>query len=305
MISIMRGVRIYRGAIRWSLLLKPVFSMTKESVKFKAGIVMLVPVLILGLLSIFSPIYYKSWYFFPKDLPPSLSSVDLFLGTTSNGRSVFWATSNAILNSLVIAILTTLIASHLGLFIGIIAGYRGGLIDRTLMFITDSFVVIPSLPLLIILSMLLKEYLTLPLLSILISITSWPWPARQVRAIVVSLREREYIPIAMLSGLSHSKIVFKEIMPHLIGWHLINATNTVLYAIGSEVGLSILGLSILSEDTLGTMIYWSILGYGALFRGIWWWAAPPIIITIIIFTALYLISTSIAEKIEPKLRWIR
>jgi hypothetical protein len=57
----MRGVRIYRGAIRWSLLLKPVFSMTKESVKFKAGIVMLVPVLILGLLSIFSPIYYKSW----------------------------------------------------------------------------------------------------------------------------------------------------------------------------------------------------------------------------------------------------
>jgi peptide/nickel transport system permease protein len=53
------------------------------------------------------------------------------------------------------------------------------------------------------------------------------------------------------------------------------------------------------------MIYWSILGYGALFRGIWWWAAPPIIITIIIFTALYLISTSIAEKIEPRLRWIR
>lgn len=282
---------------------RSVASLYRSSLKFRLGFSMLVLLVAFGTISLATPPYHWQWYKLPKDQPPSPSSIDTLLGTTTNGRSVFWASTNAVINSLVIGILTALVASHLGLFTGLVAGYRGGLVDRTLMFLTDSFVVIPQLPLLIVLTMLLRDALGIPLLALLISITSWPWPARQVRAIVVSLREREFVATAILTGIPGWKVVLKEIMPHLLGWHMINATNTVLYAIGAEVGLSVLGLSILSIDTLGTMIYWSTIGYPSLFRGIWWWVLPPIVLTIAIFVSLYLISTGIAERIEPRLRW--
>jgi peptide/nickel transport system permease protein len=277
--------------------------MYSSSLKFRIGFTLITAIVALGLVSLATPPYHWQWYKLPKDQPPSLSSIDMIFGTTTNGRSVFWASSNAIINSLTIGLLTALIASHIGLLIGLVAGYKGGLIDRILMLFTDSFVVIPSLPLLIVLSMLLKEVVNIPLMALMISITSWPWPARQVRAIVISLREREFISTAILTGIPGWQVIFKEIMPHVLGWHLINATNTVLYAIGAEIGLSVLGLSILSMDTLGTMIYWSTIGYPSLFRGIWWWVLPPIVLTIAIFVSFYLISTAIAERIEPRLRW--
>ncbi len=283
----------------------PIRNLYRSNVKFRVGLILFIAIVAFGSLSVFSPPDYKFWYSLPKDREPSLESIDMLLGTTSNGRSVFWSLTNGIINSLVIALITAAIASHLGLFIGMVAGIRGGLVDKTLMFLTDTFVVIPQLPLLVVLAMLLKEYMTFPLMAMLISITSWPWPARQVRAMILSLREREFISVAYLSGMRTSKVLMTEIMPHVFGWHLINATNTVLYAIGAEVGLAILGLSILSEDTLGTMIYWSMMSFGAFFRGIWWWVLPPIVVFIVLFASLYLISVGISEYLDPKhRRWV-
>lgn len=285
-------------------LARSIVTIYRSSLKFRAGFSVLVAIVAFGAISLATPPYHWQWYKLPKDQPPSLSGgLDALMGTTTNGRSVFWASTNAVINSLAIGILTALVASHLGLLTGLAAGYRGGLVDRTLMLLTDSFVVIPQLPLLIVLAMLLKDVLSVPLMALLISITSWPWPARQVRAIVVSLREREFVFTAILTGIPGWKVILKEMMPHLLGWHLINATNTVLYAIGAEVGLSVLGLSILSTDTLGTMIYWSVIGFPSLFRGIWWWVIPPIVLTIAIFVGLYLISAAVAERVEPRLRW--
>jgi len=301
-------MQVKRSGIGFKLsrIYTPVRDLYRSNLKFRIGLIMFIAILAFGSLSIFSPENYKYWYSLPKDREPSLESIDMVLGTTSNGRSVLWSLTNGIVNSLIIALITALVASHVGLFIGMVAGIRGGVVDKTLMFLTDTFVVIPQLPLLVVLAMLLKEYMTFPLMALLISITSWPWPARQVRAMILSLREREYISVAYLSGMGTSKILLTEIMPHVFGWHLINATNTVLYAIGAEVGLAILGLSILQEDTLGTMIYWSIMSYGAFFRGIWWWVVPPIIVFIVLFTSLYLISVGISEHLDPKLRrWFR
>jgi peptide/nickel transport system permease protein len=273
----------------------------RTSRKFRIGFTIFVALLCLGAFSITTPSYYKNWYYFRKDTPPQLTSLDFLLGITTNGRSVFWILVNAIINSLAIAAVTTLIAAHLGLFIGMVAGIRGGWVDKVLMFVTDTFVTIPGFPLLYVMSMVLRPILTMPLLGLLISLTSWPWPARQVRAIVLSLRERDYITVARLSGMGTGKILASEIFPHLLGWHLINSTNTVLYSIGSEAGLAILGLSILQEDTLGTMIYWC-QHYGALYRGIWWWIAPPIIALILLFISLYLISAGLQEYFNPRLR---
>ena len=285
----------------------PFLILMKTNRKFRMGFTLIVIVVALALISFLAPPQYIHWYSYPKSVPPKLTTnIDLILGTTANGRSVFWVFTNAIRNSLIIGVVTALIAPHVGLLIGIITGLKGGIIDRVLMFITDTIIVIPALPLYIIVLMVLKPYISaigspIPFMGLIFSITAWCWPARQVRAIVLSLREREFILTSSLSGNSIVRIIVKEIVPHLLAWHLINLTNTVLYAIGMETGLSILGLSILDKDTLGTMIYWSLY-YSALFRGIWWWYITPIIGIIVVFLAFFLISQGISEYVNPRLR---
>ncbi|MEM0153900.1 MAG: ABC transporter permease [Ignisphaera sp.] len=278
----------------------------RVSKKFRIGFIIIIGVTILALLSFSAPPQYIHWYSYPRSLPPTPTGIDLIFGTTANGRSVFWIFTNAIKNSLVIGIVTALIAPHIGLLVGIIAGLKGGIVDRVLMFITDTIIVIPALPLYVIVLMILKPHISamgspIPFMGLIFSITAWCWPARQVRAMVLSLREREFILTSSLSGNSMARIILREIIPHLLAWHLINLTNTVLYSIGMETGLSILGLSILDKDTLGTMIYWSLY-YSALFRGLWWWYITPIVGVILVFLAFFLLSQGISEYVNPRLR---
>lgn len=281
-------------------LMRTSASIYRSSLKFRAGLILFLILILFALISLFAPPGFERWFKYPKDAPPSFSSLDLLLGTTTTGRSVFWSATSAVANSLLIGFTTALIAAHIGLLTGIVAGYKGGLIEKLLMTLTDIFIVTPPLPLQVVLVMLLKNYINMFLIALILSISSWPWPARQVRGIMLSLREREFIITASFSGLTEWEIVFREILPHVLGWHLVNFTNTVLYAIGSEAGLAILGLSILHKDTLGTMIYWSVIGYPSLFRGIWWWFLTPVILIILIMISLYLISIGIAEYIEPR-----
>lgn len=275
--------------------------------KFRIGFSIIIFLLLFSLFSLYIllPLFEKrsitSWYSFPKDRPPSLSSIGMILGTTTNGRSVFWILTRAILNSLAIGFVTALVASHIGLFIGILAGLKGGLIERILVFIIDSFIVIPGLPLLIVLSMSLKGYLNVVIIGLIISIIAWTWPARQVRAQVLSLREREHVLLARFSGMKLGKIILSEIFPYIVSWHFANMANTVLFAIATEAGLAVLGLSKLEEDTLGTMIYWAN-NYSALFRGLWWWISAPIVTLILLFIGLYLIAIGIGEYANPRLR---
>lgn len=280
--------------------LKAILRPLALNTKLGVGFLILAILVAIGLTSLTAPPWFEQWYKYPKDLPPQLSSDPSYLlGTTTNGRSVFWSLTRGILNSLAISFITALIASHIGLLVGIVAGLKGGTIDRILMTVTDVFIVIPAFPLYALLAMMLKKVLNIVILGMLIAITSWCWPARQVRAIVLSLREREFMLTATLSGLKTWEIIFKEIMIHLLGWHMVNFTNTVIYSIGSEVGLAIFGLSILDKDTLGTMIYWA-QGYGALYRGMWWWILTPIIAVIILFLSLFLISIGLTEYLSRK-----
>lgn len=167
------------------------------------------------------------------------------------------------------------------------------------MFLTDTFVIIPGLPLLMVVTTVLKRYLTIPTLGMLISIVSWPWPSRQVRSMVLSLRERTFIHTARLSGMSTFRVIVQELMPYVLGWHLINFTNTILFSIGVESGLAILGLSILDDNTLGVMIYWALNWGYALFRGIWWWLAAPVITLVLVFVSFYLVSIGMTEFMHP------
>lgn len=271
--------------------------------RFRIGLAILAIMVLLSLISIASPPTYRRWYAYPKDRPPQLSleTIDLLLGTTTNGRPVIYISVNALANSLVIGVVTALIGSHIGLLVGLLSGILKGYKESVMVLLIDSFVCIPGLPLLIVLAMALKNIMTIHMLPLILSVIAWAWPARNVRSITLSVMGREMINLARFSGIKFTGILMYEVLPYVLGWHLTNFINTIIWAIGMETALAIFGLSILSEDTLGTMIYWA-LNYNALFRGLWWWMLPPVVLIVTIFIGLYLISSSIALYLNPRLR---
>lgn len=285
------------------LTVSTVFRTLLRYTRFRIGLAIFIAMVLLALASLASPPEYKRWYAYPKDRPPqfNLATVDLLLGTTTNGRPVIYIAINALANSLIIGVVTALIGSHIGLLVGLLSGILKGYKESATVLLIDSFVCIPGLPLLIVLAMALKNIITIHTLPLILSVIAWAWPARNVRSITLSVVGREMINLARFSGIKFTGIIIHEVLPYVLGWHLTNFINTIIWAIGMETALAIFGLSILSEDTLGTMIYWA-LNYNALFRGLWWWMLPPVVMIISIFIGLYFISSSIAFYLNPRLR---
>ncbi|HRU32802.1 MAG TPA: ABC transporter permease subunit, partial [bacterium] len=124
---------------------------------------------------------------------------------------------------------------------------------------------------------------------------------RVIRSQILSLREREFTYTARLSGMKTSSIILKEYLPFIVPLIMATAMNNMLWAIGMEVTLAILGLSSLEIPTLGTMIHWSVNSQ-SLLLGIWWWILTPVIICIFLFISLYMLSVSISEFLDPRSR---
>ncbi|MGB9810488.1 MAG: ABC transporter permease [Dictyoglomus turgidum] len=270
----------------------------KSDKKFAFGFTVLMILIFLALISFLSPYDPKLWNVAPKNLPPSFKYI---LGTNSMGQDIFWNLTHAIKNSLFLGSLTAVISIFVGTLVGLVAGYLGGRTDRILMSINDSFIVIPSLPVLILISSIIKQHISIVLIAVILSLFSWPWGGRQVRSIVLGLREREFTYTANFSGMDTLKIVLTEHLPFVIPWVMANFINTILWAIGMETTLAIYGLSSLETPTIGTTIYWA-LQYQALLRGIWWWIFTPVLIAILLFIALYLLSVSISNYLDPRTR---
>lgn len=256
--------------------------------RLKMGILILLFFLILGylvpLLPHVSPI---DWGTYPKNLLPNAQH---FLGTTNLGQDTFWLLCEAVRNSFTIGIEVAFFATLIGVFLGMIAGFRGGMTDRIITLVGDSFIVIPSLPILILLSSMIKGVGSLFYISVILILFNWPWPARQVRSMSLSLRENDFINTAQFSGQSMLKIIIKEIFPFISSWSIANFVNTILVAIAAESGLAIIGLSSNEKATLGTMIYWANQ-HQAMLGERWWWIGSPVVASSMIFIALFLTMT--------------
>lgn len=266
--------------------------------KFRFGFIVVCILLFLAILSFFSPYDPTKWNIFPRDLPPSFQHI---LGTNSKGQDVFWEATFAIRNSLIISVIAALFSRIIAIIVGLVAGYLGGRVDRFLMSLSDSFLILPLLPILILISSLIKGHLSLFSLGILLGIFGWPWDARLIRAQVLSLREREFTYTSVLSGYSTLNLVIKEYLPFVLPLVFSTVINNIGWSVGLEVTLSILGLSNLSIPTLGTTLYWAI-DYQAMLLGIWWWLLTPVVISVLLFISLYLISVSISEYSDPRTR---
>ena len=154
---------------------------------------------------------------------------------------------------------------------------------------------------LVLLAMLLQGQVDLVLLGVLLALLGWSWDARLFRSQVLSLREREFTQTAILSGTGTIELVRKEYLPFVTPLVFATLINNMTYVIGLEITLSILGLTNPNIPTLGTMLQWAI-NYQAFFLGLWWWLLTPIVIAVLLFIALYWLSVSISEYLDPRTR---
>jgi peptide/nickel transport system permease protein len=184
--------------------------------------------------------------------------------------------------------------------VGFIAGYRGGVVDEVLNMITNIVLVIPTLAVLLIIVAYL-EVRGLLIESIFIGCTAWPWAARAIRAQTFSLRSRDFVDLARLSGVGPLKIIFTEIAPNMMSYlflvFILQFGNAVLIA----ATLDFIGLGPTNTISLGLMMNNAVL-WGALLLGIWWWFVPPGAAITAIVGALYITNVGLDEVFNPKLR---
>jgi peptide/nickel transport system permease protein len=266
--------------------------------RFAFSFIVLVIILILAFLSIFSPYDPTLWNVVPKDLKPSPKYI---LGTDSKGQDIFWQATFAVRNSLIIALIAGLISRVIAILVGMIAGYKGGTIDRVLMFVGDSLLVIPLFLIFVMFAMLVRQHMSLAVLGLALSVFGWSWDARLIRSMVLSLREREFTMTAILSGTGTIKLVLKEYIPFTMPLIFSTFINNMAFAIGLEVTLALLGLVNLNIPTLGTMLNWAYFHHSILL-GRWWWILTPVLLSVFMFIALYWLSVSISEYLDPRTR---
>ena len=231
--------------------------------------------------------------------PPSLEHI---LGTTSFGEDVFAQLCSAIGNSLLVGLVAGSLGTLIAIFVGAVGPYRGGLADRISNLVTNLALVLPLIPLFIIIASVVRG-LNLVLIGVILAVTSWPWAARSIRSQMLTLKEREFVDLARMSGDRNVRIVVIEILPNMLAYIMMVFVILTGTAILAESALSMIGVSTTRTITLGYMLYWAqhetIVPF---WWNIWWWFIPPGIVLTVILTAFFVIHAGLDEVFNPKLR---
>lgn len=229
--------------------------------------------------------------------PPS---DELLLGSDNFGRDLFLELIYGIKTSIFVGLVAGLFATVIGLVIGLTAGYVGGIIDEILTSVTNIFIVIPSFIVLILISVSINSRSTL-IIALIIGLTSWPWTARAVRAQTSSLRNRDHVNIAKITGHSTPRIIISEILPYILSYVVMAFVLQTASGILAEASISMLGLGPYNTISLGIIMNWA-LTFEAPVAGAWWAFIPAAIAIAIITFSLYLMNTGMDEIFNPKIR---
>jgi peptide/nickel transport system permease protein len=232
--------------------------------------------------------------------PPQSSPINMWLGTDNEGQSVMANLVYGIRTSLLVGLVAGIVATLVGVIIGLVSGYVGGWVDDVLSAITNIMLAIPTLIVIILVSVALQTR-TPTILALVIGFTAWPWLARAVRAQSTSVRTREHIDVAKLSGARSITILAWDVLPYLLSYVVMAFVLQVSAAILFEATLSLLGLGPSGSVSLGIMLYWAI-AWGSIRTGAWWAFLPPTIMLSIISFSLLLLQSSLDEVFNPRLR---
>lgn len=229
--------------------------------------------------------------------PPSSKH---WFGTTMFGQDVFTQFVHGLKATFLVGVVGGGLGTLIGILIGFTAGYRGGVVDEVLNMLTNIVLVIPTLAILLIIAAYLKVRGILTE-SIFIGCTAWPWAARAIRAQTFSLRSREFVDLARMSGMSPWRIIFTEVAPNMMSYLLLVFILQFGGAILNAATLDFIGLGPTNAVSLGLMMNNAVL-WGALLLGIWWWFIPPGLAIMAIVGALYVTNVGLDEVFNPKLR---
>jgi len=185
--------------------------------------------------------------------------------------------------------------------LGFVAGYLGGATDTVFRTLADVLLTVPGLVVLITFASTIKGTIGIGTMALVVASLAWMWPTRTIRSQVLSLRERGYVQVAKMSGMSTPEIIFKELLPNLLPYLAGSFVGAVGSAILASIGLEALGLGPQNEPTMGMTIYWSI-AFNALIRGLWWWWLTPIVLLVLLFVGLMFISIGLDELANPRIR---
>lgn len=232
--------------------------------------------------------------------PAQAPTGEYWFGTTTFGQDVFIQFAHGLGSTFTVGLIGGGLAAIVGMTIGFVAGYRGGLTDEILNMITNIVLVLPTLALLILVVSYLRVRGVL-VEALFIGLTSWPWAARAIRAQTFSLTSREFVDLARLSGVSPLRIIFREIAPNMSSYLFM----TFILLFGSAVliaaTLDFIGLGPTDGISLGLMMNNAVL-WSALQLGMWWWFIPPGLGIAAMVGALYVMNVGLDEIFNPRLR---
>jgi peptide/nickel transport system permease protein len=231
-------------------------------------------------------------------LPPSQG---LPFGSDKQGRNLLSVMVIGTPETIAIGLFAGLIGVGIGTVLALVSAFYRGPVDAVIRGIVDVGLTIPGLMVLITLAMNVKGGLSIPQMILVVAALAWLFPARVIRAQVLSAREKAYIEVARLSGMPTPVIIFREVLPNLMPFIVASLVGAVSAAVLASVGLEVLGLGSFDSLTIGMTLYW-VIYYAAIINSWWWWWLPPIIIIIILFTGLFLIAVGLDEFANPRLR---
>ncbi len=267
-------------------------------------------ILVVVLIGLLGPLFWDTSLAYvassPRNLPPAWvegGQPAHPLGTEGMGRDMLAQLIVGTPSSLKVGFIASSIGLSVGLLLGSLAGYLGGKVDNVIRTISDSVVTIPSLAVLVVIASYVKMTDT-TVMALILALFSWPNPTRVVRAQILSLRERGYVRMAVLSGAPPLEIMLVEMLPNMLPWLAASFTGGISGAILGATGLEVLGLGPTRVPSLGMIINYAS-GASALLRGMIWWWLPPIVILMVIFTGFFLITMGLDEIANPRLRGVK
>ena len=265
--------------------------------KLKIGVVVVALFLLVALFGTLLTDVDPRAYVGPMSERPS---GEYWFGTTFFGQDVFTQFVVGLRATFLVGAVGGGLATLIGMLVGFVAGYRGGVVDESLNVLTNIVLVIPTFAILIIVAAYL-EVRGVMTESIFIGLTAWPWTARAIRAQTLSLRSREFVDLARTSGMRPMRIIFTEIAPNMMSYLVMAFILQFGGAILIAATLDFIGLGPTSGISLGTMMQ-NAVNWGALQLGLWWWFIPPGAAIAAIVGALYIMNVGLDEVFNPKLR---
>ena len=252
------------------------------------------------LTSVFGSVLYKVEPLAIAGRAEQPPSVEFPLGTDSWGRDLLALLLTGTKNSLRIGVTAALISLTIGVVFGVIAGFKGGIIDSALMLVTDVILVLPSILIMMLVAAYMRERNPF-YVSLIIGLTGWPWVARAIRSQIMSLKSREFMDLSKMAGLGDVRIIVEDLLPNMASYIAMAFVLLMSGAMIAEAGLSMIGLGVTKGVSLGIILYWAQM-LESVRRGMWWWFGPPGAVLVLLAASLLLISTALDEYFSPRLK---